>query len=176
MKDFRKIPWFGVALIIFGIAILVQKLHIVELDFANVFWPVMMLLAVINVGRGFSQERRGRIFGGTVWFLYSLFFFLRSADFIDMRPHMFVPATFITLGIGFLMIYVNNFRDWFAVIPAIILGGTGAVFLLADYGYLYYWDVWYAIRLYWPIVLIALGVIVMLRRRPHPPPAEPPKA
>src|SRR5436190_15815654 len=120
MND-RQIPWFGIAIIVVGVAILLTRLHLVDLEFSNVFWPLMMGLAVVNVTRGFAKERRGQIFGGTVWFLYSLFFFLRSADFIEVRPHMFIPASFITLGIAFLMLYVNNFRDWYFVIPACIL-------------------------------------------------------
>ena len=39
------------------------------MEFSNVFWPLMMGLAVVNVTRGFAKERRGQIFGGTVWFL-----------------------------------------------------------------------------------------------------------
>ena len=56
-----KIPWFGVGLVIIGAAILIQKLHLVELEFWSVFWPVMMLLALIGVSRGFARDRRASV-------------------------------------------------------------------------------------------------------------------
>ena len=63
MND-RQIPWFGIAIIVVGVAILLTRLHLVDLEFSNVFWPLMMGLAVVNVTRGFAKERRGQIFGG----------------------------------------------------------------------------------------------------------------
>jgi len=167
MSNGRKgIPWFGVALVVVGVAILLQKLHVVEVEFGMVFWPLLMLLGLVGVARGFALGARGKIFWGTVGFLYALFFLLRSLDFVEIRPHMFLPATFLVFGIAFLMLSVNTFRDWYFLIPAAILGGTGAMFLLAEYGYLYYWDVWQAVRLYWPAVLILFGLGIILKRRP----------
>lgn len=174
-----RIPWFGVALVVIGIAILLDKSHIVELDLWTVFWPLMMLLALMSVARGFSQDRarRGRIFGGTVWFLYSLFFFLRASDFVEIRAHMFVPATFAIIGIAFLMLVVNDLRDWYFLVPAILLFGAGVVLMIAAYGMIEYWDVWEVVRTWWPVVLILFGVAMLFcRRQASPPPTNIPAA
>jgi hypothetical protein len=175
MSNGRKnIPWFGVALVVIGAAILLQKLHVIEVDFWTVFWPLMMLMGLVGVARGFSGEKRGKIFWGTVGFLFSLFFLLRSLDFVEIRPHMFLPAAFLVFGIAFLMLFVNTFRDWYLLIPAVILGGTGVMFLLAEYGFLYYWDVWQTFRVYWPAVLILFGLAIILKRRSGQPSNPPP--
>lgn len=168
-KNSQKIPWLGIVLIVFGVSILLRKLHVIEVGFFTIFWLLMVLMGLVIAGRGFSANRRGKIFWGTVLFLYSLFFVLRSSEIIEIEAHVFAPATFIVVGIAFLMLFVNNTRDWFYIIPALLFAGTGTAFFLADYGYFYYWDIWSGVRMYWPVALILLGLGVIFRRRTEPP-------
>jgi hypothetical protein len=163
------LPWFGIALIVFGVALLFNKLGIITVGFHHIFWPLLMLLGIAGVSKGYARNRRGKIFGGTILFLYSLFFFLRSIESVEFHDYMFLPATFLIFGIAFVMMYLHNFRDWFLLIPAFLLCGIGILFILTEYGYLYEWEAWEAVRLYWPIGLILLGVALILRRRgQHP--------
>ena len=95
MKNINpKISWFGIALILVGGMLLLDRFHILHLAFSTVFWPIIMILTLIGVGQGFAQSRRGKIFWNTVWFLYALFFFLRNSEFVELRSHMLMPATF----------------------------------------------------------------------------------
>ena len=163
----KKIPisWFGLALIIIGAALLLDRLNVVEIHFSTVFWPIVMVLGLMSVGRGFGQNRRGKIFWGSVWFLYGLFFFLRSSDFVELRGHMFVPATFLIIGIAFLMMYFNNLKDWFFLLSSLIFIGIGMAYICAELDYLSYWDLHDALRVYWPVILILFGLTFIFRRR-----------
>ncbi|MBI3765685.1 MAG: hypothetical protein HY277_04180, partial [Ignavibacteriales bacterium] len=158
-----RVSWFGIALIVMGGALLLDRLHIIDVEFSTIFWSLIMVLGLITAAQGFSQSRRGKVFWGTVWFLFGLFFFLRSLDSIEIHRHMFVPATLLIVGAGFLMMFIQNVRDWYYLIPATILCGIGGLFILADYGYLYRWEVWEAVHLYWPIALILVGIGIILR-------------
>ena len=83
-----KISWFGIALILVGAVLLLDRFHILHLAFSTVFWPIVMVLALIGVGRGFSQNRRGKIFWNTVWFLYGLFFLSPEFGFCgNQKPY-----------------------------------------------------------------------------------------
>ena len=172
----RQISWFGIALILFGAALLLHKLHIVQIGFWNIFFGFMILLGLGGVIRGFTENLRGKVFWSSVLFLYGVFFLLRSIDRFDISYDLFFPASFLVFGIAFLMMFLNNFRDWHLLVPAVFFCGIGTAFLLSELGYLYYWDVWDMVHRYWPIVIIALGLALMLRRRPQlppPPPAQP---
>lgn len=160
-----RVSWFGLILIIFGLVLLLDKLNVINIAFSTVFWPVMTLVGLVTAASGYSRNRRGKIFGGTILFLYSLYFFLRSQDFIEFRGHLFLPATFFIIGVGFLMMYLQNFRDWYLLIPALIFAGVGAAFILAEFGYLYWWDVSMALADYWPVILIVIGLAILLKRR-----------
>lgn len=164
-KNSRHISWFGIALIVIGVGLLISKLHILEIEFSTIFWPLLMLLGIVSVGRGFSGSRGGKIFWGTVLFLYSLYFLLRSLDLLEPHDSLFFSVGLLVFGFAFLMLFVNNFREWYYLIPAFILCGMGSVFLFSEYGFLDAWDVWDLARLYWPAALILFGLAMLLRHR-----------
>jgi hypothetical protein len=164
-----KIPWFGVALIIFGALLLIDKLDLVDLSFHEIFWPVIMLLGLAGVGRGFTQNKKAKIFFGTVVFLYALFFFLHSMESVDLNSYLAIPSTFLILGIAFLMVFCNNFQEWIFLIPSLLLGGIGVALILGEMGVLYYWEVWDAVAMYWPVALVLFGLGMVLRRKVQQP-------
>ena len=173
-KHSSNVSWMGIALVILGTMLLLTRLHVFHVQFWTLFWPIVMILSLRGVATGFSLNKRGKIFWGTVWFLYGLFFLLRNSDYFDIRPHMIVPATFLIVGIAFLMTYLNNIRDWFFLIPAVIAGLVGTLFLMAEYDYLSYWDVADSLHTYWPVILILFGIVFLLRRKKESPPPPPP--
>ena len=157
--------WFGIALVIVGGALLLDRFNLVEVDFATIFWPLVMLFGLVAAGRGFSLNKRGKVFWGTIWFLYGLFFYLRSADFVDVPSRMLLASSFLIFGIAFFMMFLNNIQDWMYLIPATILSALGVLFILARYDLISYWELRESIHLYWPVALILFGLAMILRRR-----------
>ena len=168
-----NVSWFGIILVVFGAAMLLDRLDVINVDFSNILWPFMMILGLLIVGRGFSADRRGKIYWGTVLFLYSLFFLLRSIDRFEIEGYMFFPASFIIFGIAFFMMYLTNLKDWPLLIPSVILCFVGSMFILTEYGILYRWEVWDIVRLWWPVILILFGVAMLLKRRCNSTPSAP---
>jgi hypothetical protein len=175
----RQFSWFGAALIIFGAALLLHKLHYVNVGFGDIFCVFMMLLGLGGVIRGFSENLRGKVFWSSVLFLYGVYFFLRNMDRFEFgySYRLFMPASFLIFGIAFFMMFLNNVRDWHLLIPMFFLSGIGVAFLLSELGYIYYWDVWDVLHRYWPIVVILIGLALMIRRKPQAqipsPPGQP---
>lgn len=159
------ISWFGIALVIIGGALLLTKLNILDVRFSTIFWAVFSLFGLLSTIRGFSMNIRWKIFWGTLSFLYGLFFFLRASDLVELHGHIFLPVTFLVFGVAFLMMFLNDTKEWFFVIPALFLGGAGTLFILADLDYFSYWDMYDTIHLYWPLILIILGLGFIFRRR-----------
>ena len=167
MAEPRKgaVPLIAVALIVVGAVLLLDRLDVIRVGFDLVFWSLVMLFGLMRVVQGFSRDRRGRIFAGTVLFLYGLFFLLRSSDYVDVRMRMFLPATFLVFGIALLMMFINNYREWELLIPSFVFCGIGVAFVLSELGYLDPYEVREAVRLYWPVGLVVVGLALLLRRR-----------
>lgn len=179
----QRFSWFGAMLIVLGAALLLKHLQIINVHFAQIFNALLILWGIVMVGRGFAQNRKGRVFAGTLVFLWGVLFMIGSLDQYNFRASLFPAAAFLILGVGFFMMFLCDARDWFLLLPMLILGGIGTTFLLGDYGYWSMWDVWWNIHRYWPALLILFGLALMLRRKPHqymppqytpPPPAPPP--
>ena len=168
-----KTSWFGILLIIFGAAMLMDRLGVINIDFANLFWPLMMIVGLMIVGKGFASDKRGKIYWGTVLFMYSLFFLMRSIDTFELHGYIFFPASFLIFGIAFFMMYLTNLKDWPLLIPSVVLCFIGAMFILTEYGFLYKWEVWDIVRLWWPVILILFGLAMLLRRKCNSSPSTP---
>lgn len=162
--DLKKISWFGLVLIVLGLFMLLDRFDLMRFHFSSIFWPLMMLLGIVAAARGFNHNKRGKVFWGSVLFLYSLYFLLKSIDYFDISGQTVFPATFLIFGIAFLMLYINNMKDWPFLIPSLMLIGIGSAFLLSEYGFLYRWDVIDAVRTYWPVILILTGIALLMRR------------
>ena len=161
----HRTHWLAVGLILLGVVMLLDRLDLIQFGFHMAIWSILLIFGLVNAVQGFARNRRGAIFGGTVAFLYGLFFLLRSSDYVDVRMGMFFPATFLIFGIALLMLFLNNFHEWELLIPASLLCGIGVAFVLTELGYLDRYDVWDAVRLYWPLALVVLGLALLLRRR-----------
>jgi hypothetical protein len=166
MKERKlRLSWLGLGLILFGTVLLLRKLGYIDIAFHHIFWGLVMLWGIVSVSRGFAYDRRGSIFFGTVVFLYGLLFLLRSLESIDVHFYMFFPAAFLIFGIACLMMYLHDMRDWFLLVPTLFLCGAGVLLLLPEFGYMYRWEVWEFVHLYWPVGLILLGLAILFRRR-----------
>jgi hypothetical protein len=179
-RSFR-IPWLGIVFILLGLVLLIEKLGYYHLGFGMIFWPLVLIYGFMKVVEGFSGNNSGRIFFGTICFLYGVYFLLRSADYFEIRFHMFLPATFIIIGFAFVMIFLNSPREWAFLLPAILLMGAGIAYLLGDVGYFSPWEVRELVRVYWPVGLILAGLAIILswrsqkagRRNAEPSPTQP---
>ena len=165
MPSQRRLPVFGILLLVVGIALLLEKLDVIEFGWSKVLWAAVAVLGAAIVIRSFVQNGRGGIFWGTLLFLYGLFFLLRSLDLIESHVTVFMPASFTILGFGFLMLFVSDPKDWHLLIPSVILLGFGGAFMLAEAGYIHRWEMWDTFRTWWPLVLVLVGFSLILRRR-----------
>jgi hypothetical protein len=173
----QRFSWFGAALIVLGGALLLKHLQIINVHFGQILTSLLALWGIVMVARGFSSNRKGVVFGGTVAFLWGILFLIDSIDRYDIHASLYPAAAFLILGVGFFMMFLCDSRDWFLLIPMLILGGIGTTFIMGNYGYWSMWDVWWNVHRYWPALLIIFGLGLLFRRRPTnymPPPPTPP--
>lgn len=161
----RRVSWLGLFLIAFGALLLLRRFDVIDLRLREILWPLLILLGIVVTARGFADGRKGKIIFGSLLFLYSIFFFIRALDRVYVPIDMFVPASFLILGIVAFMVFINNPRDWYYLIPAFFLLGLGILLVMSEYGYLYYWEAYEVIGDWWPVVLVVFGAGMLLRHR-----------
>ncbi len=165
----KRFPWFGVFLVIVGTGLLLDRLQILAFGWPRLLWAFFALCGFVMVIVGFVREQRGHVFWGTVIFLYGIFFTLRYFNAFEYHVHLFVAASLIIFGLAYVMRVIYAPRDWSLLIPGFLLIGLGGTLVCAELGYIYRYDVWYYLRIYWPVILILLGVSLFFKRKEHNP-------
>ncbi len=160
-----RVSILGIFLIVFGSLLLLKKFDVIDLSVREIIWPALALMGLIVAGRGLFDRVKWKVFWGTVLFLYSIFFLVRSIDRFDIPIQMIFPATFLVFGIVFVMLFVNRPADWYYLVPGLLLLAVGVSMVLTEYGYWYGWEIRDAIATWWPLALVLMGAGMLLRRR-----------
>jgi hypothetical protein len=172
MTNNKNRPWFGIMLIVFGIVLLLNQLNIIDVKSSQVLWAALAVFGFAIAYQGFSKKRNGKIFWGTVLFLTSILFILRNLYLFDSYQFDFgsghfilFPAWILIFGFAFLMVFINNPKEYVHLVLSLVLISIGGSAILVEAGYLYEWDVWNVFHRYWPVVLIAIGFSLIFRKR-----------
>lgn len=161
----KTFPWAGVVFIVLGVVLLLNQTDFIDVRFSQIIWGLLLVVGFVYTIRGYKNNIRGKIFWGTVIFLFSLYFLLNSLDFLNYHHRMFLPSLFLVFGFAFLTTYLNEIKDVWSLIISLILISSGMFLILEDLGYFNWFDVRSFVKTYWPIVLIILGLGFLLRKK-----------
>lgn len=105
-----------------------------------------------------SVDRRGaghHMVVGIIVLALGMMFLLRNFGIIPhLSPWSFWPAILIVVGV----VNILNARSTLSMFSGAIVAGLGALFLANNLGYL----PWYHWSLLWPVLLIAVGLLLLL--------------
>jgi len=158
----NRFPFFGLLLIIVGALLLRREFHLFYFSWHIVGWGLLSLWGAFSFIQGFSKNEGGKVFFGTAAILFGLYNILRTFDFIEIHYHTFLSIVFIILGFSFLTTTIAEKSLWL-LLPTLFFGGVGTVLLLDEYGYIDSWDIWNYAHMFWPIVIILFGLLIVLR-------------
>ncbi len=164
-KELKSLPLSGIILIVLGITLLLYQTRVIDVRFSQLLWSGLTILGCFITVQGFIKNRNGKIFWGTALFLTSVYFLLNSLRWIYIYHDMFFPAFLLIFGFAFLMVYVNNLKEFVPLIIGVALIAIGGAFILAQNDYLNWWEVRYIIKNFWPVILILLGLAILFKSR-----------
>ncbi|NUN69617.1 MAG: hypothetical protein HUU02_07890 [Bacteroidetes bacterium] len=163
-KEFNRIPFFGIILVIVGVGLLLRQLHILQLDGESMVLFGVIAYGAVMIVRSFLTDVRQSLFFGSLCFYSGLVLALGKYELIESSAYIYVPGFLIATGLSFTMLFLFNFRDLHLLVPALIFIGLGVAFMMTEVGYLYPSDVKEAVRQYWPVAFILFGALMIIRR------------
>jgi len=154
----------GVILIMVGTLLLLDRLGIFAFGWFRLYPLLLLGIGLLFYGK--LPRDRGAVFPGTIFFLLGVFYVLRNYIFYRSYafPYYFEehwPVYLIIVGLAFVAMYLFRPKDWGVLIPAGVLLFFGVMFFLNTYDYLG-WHSWRVVGRYWPVILIALGVMIVV--------------
>jgi len=149
----------GLILVLIGAVMLARRLNFSLPMWEDLYPFGFMLLGLASAYRIRGRGYRDGVFGAVFFLSLGAFFLLRHYNFIPYFHSW--PIFPFAVGLGLLAQIVFVPKQWGVVIPGVMLVLFGGALLMEELDYFYFDD----IGRYWPLLLIAFGVGVLLNAR-----------
>jgi len=145
----------GLILILLGFLFLANNLNWVEFSWGT-WWPYLVILAgfLFWVQWIFNRENYGVLMPGTTLLIYGLLFVYCVNNGWSNMEYLW-PVFILGPGLGFFAMYLLGTREGRLLTTSLILIGLSLVFFIG-------WD---RSELFWPIILIIIGIILLFKAR-----------
>jgi len=162
----------GLIFILVGAGLLMDKMHLFNFGWPEIYPVIFILIAAVSLINAIAGHKSSAFWGGLFGVL-GVFFALRNYDLIPFYWFdEFWPIFLIALGVGFIVLYIFNPRDWGVLIPGVILTGLGLIFIFEAMNLIddLFEIILDAVWTYWPLALVLLGIALILgslKRKEH---------
>jgi len=162
-----KINDISLVIIIFAfLLILLSFLNIISASFSDILSYVMIAVGMILVYSEIVRQNRVFIFLGSLIFLVGIFFLITENFYVELNSNMSVPIILIFAGAGLLLVHITTSTKNIFLIASVILLSVGLTLLLVGSHWkvdLFINSVLPVINYLWPVVLIVIILILLLR-------------
>ena len=155
---------FGIVLIVIGLAMLLDHVHIVSMSWWLIFWASVAAGSAVVLVRN-SQQKQGGVFWLTVLFFLALYKTLQLLGALEFHESMGLPLLLVITGIGLVVVVVTHPVRWHLLVPAVVLIGVGCAMVLAELDLVSAWEVRSVVNTYWPVGVILFGAAMLLNSR-----------
>jgi len=163
-KKSKELSIVGIFLILFGIGLLLRKLHVFQHQWTTILWLCLGVAGLLVVIQAFIIRRRGVVFWGSLLFFSSIAVLVHRFAVLQTVPWD-LPATIsLAVGFSFLMVFLYDPRSVGTLIPVLFFSGYGILYYLWWWDIIDWFDVKYYIFTYWPVLIILWGLSLILRR------------
>lgn len=164
--DKNKVTAFLIFFIL--ISFLLRIFGIIDYSLTVISGYVLIFYGFTQAYSSFGRGEKAALFGGTVLFLAGIILFLSGSIDFPSPARMVIPSFMFIMGAGFLILFVDDYHNIILLIvsAAFLLLGVSATILWGniDSGSLIRNIGVVSVR-YWPVVLIAAGIVLLFRKR-----------
>ena len=149
-----------IILIGLGVYFLLQQFEILSFHFRDLITYGFILIGILMLVNSFDNLEKKGLLGGVFFIsLGALMSFMRF-NYMYQSEQFGMGAFLISLALGNLVFYAALSRN-INLVWGIIYVAAGAVFMAMDFGLLYSWEVLDQVAVYWPLGLIAVGLVII---------------
>jgi hypothetical protein len=150
-----------------ALSILLKLWGIIDFDNNEIWGYGLIFYGISLVYISFGNNQRGRLFIGSIIFLAGLFLFIISKFEFFQVSILIIPALLLIFSISFFMLFLDNLKDKTVLLISVIffIAGTIDTLYNGEISISTFFDSILQITLnYWPVVLIAIGIILIIHR------------
>ncbi|HSP87927.1 MAG TPA: hypothetical protein VLN45_07320 [Ignavibacteriaceae bacterium] len=152
-------------LIFLALSIVLKLFGIIDVTIVELFGYTSIFYGITLVYSSFGKKQLGVLFIGSSLFLTGLLIFLTNNFEFSNNNEIIFPAVLLIIGIDFLMLFLDNMErlSFIAISLTTIFSAIVVILLLGDMTFRgFFLSVINLVEKYWPIVVIAVGLILFL--------------
>jgi hypothetical protein len=150
------------------ILILLKITGIIHFNNIELLSYLLIFFGLSYTFNSFGNNRKGLLFVSTVIFLIGLVLFIISNFEIQQVSRLIVPSSFMIIGIGLLMTYIEGNHVTFVFVLSLLLIVAGLIITITNGEITIYSFLSSCIGImekYWSVLLIFLGVFFLFRKQ-----------
>ena len=147
------------------LAVIFKIIGLLNLSNEEILAYTFIFYGISSVYLSFGRDKKFRIFLGTVFFLIGIILFVLNNFDINNISKIIFPSILFILGIGFLMLYIDNINDKAMLYISLIFIFTGLVYSISIGSMklgLFIYSVYHIILKYWIVAIIALIIFTAI--------------
>jgi hypothetical protein len=140
---------------------------IIDFDSKEILGYGLIFYGISLVYISFGNNQRGKLFIGSIIFLSGLLFYIISKFEFFRVSTLIVPALLLLFSISFFMLFLDNYHDKTVLLISVLFFVSGTIVTIynGEISFSVFLNaVWHIILNYWPVVLIAIGMILIIHR------------
>lgn len=157
----RYLP--GILLILAGIILFLNEIDLLSLSKSDIFTYGFIVIGILLLVKGYGRSDKKGILAGTFFLSYGIVLTLMHNAILVRDDEFGLATLFLCIALGNLVYFIflkgqGNNLIWGAIFALI-----GAGFLLSYLEYFPTWYIQYLAETYWPLVLIAIGLLLVFK-------------
>ncbi|MHB8578645.1 MAG: hypothetical protein ACYDA4_02150 [Ignavibacteriaceae bacterium] len=148
-------------------AMMLRILGFINTSAGEILSYVLAVYGIITVYLSAGKDKKLNLFFGTIIFLSGIILFvINNFDFYKLSGILF-PSVFFIIGIGFIMLFIDNPSDKRILTLAIIFlifGMTLTILLGTPSFQSFLYAILYVFKKHWLLILILILIILLTKR------------
>lgn len=149
-----------IILIGLGVYFLLQQFEILSFHVRDLITYGFILIGILMLLNSFDNPEKKGLLGGVFFISCGALMSFMRYNYMYQSEEFGIGAFLISLALGNLVYFAIISRN-INLVWGIIYLAAGAVFMAMDFGFLYSWEVLDQVSVYWPVGLIAVGLIII---------------
>lgn len=151
-----------------GIIMLLKSFAVIDVSSVMIFSILFIIYGFASVYISLARHLRGRLFMGTVLFLFGIILFVvHYYEFPGIGIIIF-PSILFMLGAGFMMLYIDEAENRVFLIASAILIISSLIYIFFARHFAFFQFTYLISELvldFYPVFIILLGISLLVRTR-----------
>ena len=159
----NKQYWPAIILIVIGVLLLLYQIDLIDFSSADLVSYGFILVGVAFTLKCINRSDRRGILGAVFFIFFGIAMILMREHFLPRDDEFGFAVFFMALAAGNFAYLPFKKDKTTNLISGIVFGAVGALLLWAYYGYYPSWLIYEQLWIYWPLLLIVFGTVMIVK-------------